>query len=544
MKRFRTHLSVTALALALGLAGCSVGGTTPTGVSAVSSSASTTSAGTAASTASTGTAEAVSLDALAEDTHYDADDLTWEAAAEVAVTLADGTSTAAGGTSSSAVKIDGGTVTITAAGTYRLSGSLSDGQVVVAAGEEDVVRIILDGADITNSTGSPFVVESANEAIVYLADGTTNFLSDASTYADQGTDAPNAAVYSMADLTIAGPGSLTVDGNFNDGISSKDGLVLAAGNVTVDAADDGIVGKDYAVLLDGAYQVTAGDDGFKSDNEEDEGRGWVLVNGGTLNVNAGDDGIKAFNTLTIAAGTTTVEESEEGLEAQHIIMTGGTATVTANDDGVNASGGSTSSSTTAAGGMGSGMGGGMGGGEMAVGDYTVNISGGLLTINAEGDGLDSNGNASISGGTVVVNGPTNNGNGALDVNGELAVTGGTVAAAGSAGMAVTPGASSTQSGVQVTLESSVPAGTVVQIADSSGNVVAAFVTTKAAASLVFSSAAISDGQEYTIYTGGTATVSAGIGEGSLDGATELGTVTAGEYTAAQGPGGGGGGPRW
>ena len=115
--------------------------------------------------------------------------------------------------------------------------------------------------------------------------------------------------------------------------------MLASGNVTVDATDDGIVGKDYAVLLDGAYQVTAGDDGFKSDNEEDEGRGWVLVNGGTLNVSAVDDGIKAFNTLTIAAGVTTVEESEEGLEAQHIVMSGGTANVTANDDGVNASGG-------------------------------------------------------------------------------------------------------------------------------------------------------------------------------------------------------------
>ena len=530
MKRFRTHLSVTALALALGLAGCSVAGSTPTGVSAVTASGSTTSAGTTGSAAATGTAQAVSLDALAEDTHYDADDLSWDAAAEVAVTLADGASAAAGGTSSDAVKVDGDTVTITAAGTYRLSGSLSDGQVVVAAGEEDVVRIILDGAAITCSTGSPFIVQSANEAIVYLEDGSSNSLGDASTYADQGTDAPNAALYSMADLTVAGTGSLTVNGNFNDGISSKDGLVLAAGTVTVDAADDGIVGKDYAVLLDGAYQVGAGDDGFKSDNGEDEGRGWVLINGGTLNVNAGDDGIKAFNTLTMAAGTATVEESEEGLEAQHIIMSGGTATVTANDDGVNASGGSTSS-------------GGMGGGEMAVGDYTVEVSGGLLTINSEGDGLDSNGNASISGGTVVVNGPTNNGNGALDVNGELAVTGGTVAAAGSAGMVVTPGASSTQSGVQVTLGSSVPAGTVVQIADSSGNVVAAFVTTKATASLVFSSAAISDGEEYTVYTGGTATVSAGIGEGSLDGASEQGTVTAGEYSAAQGPGGGGG-PRW
>jgi hypothetical protein len=529
MKRFRSHLSVTALALAFGLAGCSVAGSTPTGVSAISGTSSSTSSATAPSTSATGTAQAVSLDTVAEGTHYDADDLTWDAGSEVAVTLADGAS-AVGPGSPDAVTVDGDTVTITAAGTYRLSGSLSDGQVVVAAGEEDVVRIILDDADVTSSTGSPFVVQSANEAIVYLEDGTSNSLSDASAYADQGTDAPNAALYSMADLTIAGSGSLSVDGNFNDGISSKDGLVLAAGTVTVDATDDGIVGKDYAVLLDGAYQVTAGDDGFKSDNEEDEGRGWVLINGGTLNVNAGDDGIKAFNTLTIAAGSAVVEQSEEGLEAQHVIMTGGTANVTANDDGVNASGGSTSS-------------GGMGGGDMAVGDYTVEVSGGLLTINSEGDGLDSNGNASISGGTVVVNGPTNSGNGALDVNGELAVTGGTVAAAGSAGMVVTPGESSTQSGVQVTLGSSIAAGTVVQIADPSGTVVAAFVTSKATASLVFSSAAITDGGEYTVYTGGTATVSAGLGEGSLDGATEQGTVTAGEYTAAQGPGGGGG-PRW
>jgi hypothetical protein len=530
MKSIRTYLSVAAMAAAIGLAGCSVTGTASTGVSAISGT------GTSSSTATTGTAQAVSLDTLAADTHYDADDLTWDAASEVAVTLADGGSSA--GTSSS-VSVDGDTVTISAAGTYRLSGSLSDGQIVVAAGEEDVVRIILAGASVTSSTGSPFVVQSANEAIVYLEDGSTNSLTDAASYADQGTDAPNAALYSMADLTIAGAGSLTVEGKYNDAISSKDGLVLAAGNVTMDAADDGIVGKDYAVLLDGAYQVSAAGDGFKSDNDTDEGRGWVLINGGTLNVAAGDDGIKAYNTLTIATGNTTVEESEEGLEAQHIVIQGGTATVTANDDGVNASGGS--STTTSSGG---GMGGGMGGGNMEVGDYTVEVSGGLLTINSQGDGLDSNGNASISGGTVVVNGPTNNGNGALDVNGELAVTGGTVAAAGSAGMVVTPGESSTQSGVQVTLGSSVPAGTVIQVADSSGTVVAAFVTTKATASLVFSSAAVTAGQEYTVYTGGTATVSAGIGEGSLDGATEQGTVQAGEYTAEQGPGGGGGGPRW
>lgn len=178
----------------------------------------------------------------------------------------------------------------------------------------------------------------------------------------------------------------------------------------------------------------------------------------------------------------------------------------------------------------------MGGGE-TVGDYSVDISGGSLTINSEGDGLDSNGNASISGGTVVVNGPGNDGNGALDVNGELAVTGGTVAAAGSAGMMVTPETSSSQSGVQLTFGTTVPAGTAIQLADSGGKLVATFVTAKETASLVFSSSAITAGDEYTVYTGGTAGVSSGVGEGTLDGGQQQGTVTAGEYTAARGPGG-------
>ncbi|MCD4852513.1 carbohydrate-binding domain-containing protein [Arthrobacter sp. AK01] len=527
MRSFRTSLSVAAVALAISLAGCSTAATnsTSTGI-------------TGTSTTTTTTQQAVTAATVEEDTHYDSDDLTWDAATEVAISLADGGSKVTS-SSSTGVAVDGNTVTISAAGTYRLSGSLSDGHIVVAAGEEDTVRIILDGVELGNSAGSPFVVQSADEAIVYLEDGSTNTLTDATTYADQGEDAPNAALYSMADLTIAGTGSLTVNGQSNDGIVSKDGLVLAAGKVTVDAVDDGIRGKDYTVLLDGAYQVTAGGDGVKADNDTDEGRGWLLVSGGSLTVNAGDDGVKAFNTLTVSGGTVTVAESEEGLEAQHISITGGDVTVTANDDGVNASGGS---STSTDGGAAAGGGGPMGGGEMAAGDYTVDVSGGTLTINSEGDGLDSNGSATISGGTVVVNGPTNDGNGALDVNGELVVSGGTVAAAGSAGMAVTPGTSSTQSGVQLTFNSSVSAGTPVHIVDSSGAVVATFVTTKTIASLVYSSSAITDGETYTVYTGGSADAKAGLTTGSIDGAEDQGTVTAGQYTQAQGPGGGGG--RW
>lgn len=505
--------SAAAVVLGLSLAGCSTD-TPDTGTATADATGDTTDA----------TAVVAGAADITEDTHYDADDLTWDASEEVAVTLADGASSTTG----DGVTVDGDTVTITAAGIYRLSGSLADGQVVVAAGEEDVVRVVLDGVELTSSTGSPLVVTSANEALVYLEDGATNTLSDAEGYADTGTDAPNAALYSMADLTIAGAGTLTVTGNADNGIVSKDGLVLAAGNVTVDAVDDGIEGKDYIALLGGTYDVTAGGDGVKSTNEDEDGRGWFTVYGGQLVVASGDDGVKAATLLTVDAGTVDVTASVEGLEAQHIAVDGGTVDITSSDDGVNAAGGSSGATSG---------GGGMGGGSMAAGDYTVIVTGGTLTIDSEGDGLDSNGDATITGGTVVVNGPTGQGNGALDVNGELTVDGGTVAAAGSSGMVVAPGASSTQSGVQLTFASTIPAGTAIQIASSDGTVVGSFVASKDLASLIFSSAAITEGGTYTVYTGGTTAATEGVTEGRLDGAEELGSVTAGEYTQSGGPGG-------
>lgn len=230
-------------------------------------------------------------------------------------------------------------------------------------------------------------------------------------------------------------------------------------------------------------------------------------------------------------GTTTVTSSYEGLEAADILIEGGTIDVTASDDGVNAAGGS---STDAAG---------AGGGPnmAAAGDYSVVVSGGDTTISSEGDGLDSNGTARVTGGVLVVNGPTNDGNGALDVDGDLTVEGGTVVAAGSAGMAVTPSTDSAQSSLQLTSDTALPAGTVVQVADSSGELIGTFVTEKEAASIVFSSEGMEDGEEYTVYTGGTAGTGAGLVDGTLKGATEVSTLTAGEYTAG-GMGFGGGRP--
>ncbi|MCC3278575.1 carbohydrate-binding domain-containing protein [Arthrobacter sp. zg-Y40] len=545
MHRRSVTTSVAAFALVTFLAGCS--GSVPAGSDATA----------AAEAAPSAFGPTVSAGDIAEETHYDDDDLIWDAADEVPVALG-------GAEARSGVEVDGGTVTLAAAGTYRLSGSLADGQVVVAAGKEDLVRVILDGVDLTSSSGSPFVITSANEVMVYLEDGTSNTLRDAATYADTADDAPDAALYSMEDLTIAGRGTLAVEGNAADGIVSKDGLVLAGGGVTVNAAGNGIKGKDYVVLAGGRYAVTAAGDGVKSTNDEDADRGWFSIYGGELAVSSGDDGVKAETLLTVNGGAVTVSESAEGMEAAHIAINGGSVDVTASDDGINAAGGSSASAETGGGDVGGGVAGpaggegsmpeppatpeggmapgpvppsgefpaegplGPGGGEMEVGDYSIVITGGTVTANADGDGLDSNGTATISGGTVVVHGPTSNGNGALDVNGSLTVDGGTLLAGGSAGMAQAPSDTSSQSGVQFTFGSTVAAETLIRIAAADGTVVASFTALKDTASVIYSAADISAGAAYTAYTGGT--------EGTLDGAEDAGTATGGEYSPGFAPG--------
>ena len=160
--------------------------------------------------------------------------------------------------------VDSSTVTITGGGTYVLSGTLSDGQLVINAPDEQV-RLVLDGATVTNTDGAAVVIQDAGDAIVVLARGSTNTLADGVTYADTSTDAPSAALWSSDTLTITGTGSLKVTGSFNDGISSKNGLIVTgATTITVDAADDGLRGKDYLVVESGTLNVTAGGDGLKS----------------------------------------------------------------------------------------------------------------------------------------------------------------------------------------------------------------------------------------------------------------------------------------
>ena len=552
----KTVTSVTLIA-ALGLTGCSTasGTTLTSGTSTVHSAVSGTTAGTSTSNAAAGQ----TLDA---QTHYTNENLTWDSSDEKAIDLANPTAT-------DGVSVENGTITITSGGTYRITGEYS-GQVKIEAAKTDTVRLVLDNAKITNSTGAAINVVSAAEAIIYTAAGTTNAVADEANYTATGDDDPDAAIYSTANLTLAGEGSLSVEGAYEEGIHTTGGLVIASGTLKVSAANTGIKGKDYVDITGGIVNVTAAQDGIKSTNTDDESLGFTRLSAGSVTVSAGDDGLKAPRTLEISGGTLNIEKSNEGIEAQYINILDGDVTVNSTDDGINASlkdsSSDTSSDTTsgtattgqqtqqnqngqtqqAPAGGGAAPGGsqgstgqnqnmpqpptggampGGGGGTFEVVDAAINISGGTVTVNAEGDGIDSNGTATFSGGTVTVNGPAAGGNNALDSNGDLLLNGGTVTAGSTADMFEAPSSASTSGYLKITDSSALTQGSTVQVTDSSGTVVANYkITTSGVQLVLVSNKNIVKGQSYTVsVTSGSVDAASTT---AASGASELGSFTA------------------
>ncbi|WP_043564167.1 carbohydrate-binding domain-containing protein [Actinomyces israelii] len=368
---------------------------------------------------------------------------------------------------------DGATATITGSGTYVVSGTLDDGQIVVDADDADV-RLVLAGTSITNADGPAIDIQDAGSAVMVLAEGTTNTLADGPAYADTGEDAATAALYSSDTLTITGTGSLDVTGSYKDGISSKNGLGITGGpTITVNAADDGVRGKDYLLVSSGRLTVTAGDDGLKSSEDDDETKGFVALGAAAVTVVSGDDGVSATTdvtvdgtTLSITAGggqasatvsdqgpgqggpergapgqdqsagsaeedstpspkginagvayaqdsgSVTIDAADEGLQGAFVNVNGGSLDIASGDDGVNASNGDST----------------IEGYESADSESddgsALTISGGQVQIDyASSDGIDSNGSAHVTGGEVVVGGAAGAMDGSVDANGETTLVG-------------------------------------------------------------------------------------------------------------------------
>lgn len=489
---------------------------------------------------------------------YDDDDYysDWEEQNPVYINLNTTTAEVTG----SGAKVDGNTVTITAAGTYVLSGTL-DGQIVIDDAGKGTVRIILNGADISCSDSSPIYVKSAEKVVLSLAKDTQNSVTDGSSYElAEGEDEPNAAIFSKDDLTVNGSGTLTVNANYNNGIAGKDDLKVTGGTIIINSVDDGILGKDLVAVKDSHITINAKGDGIKSTNDTDADKGnivlesgtfeitagssglqaekeliifdgefnitstvdsihsnsTVAIYGGNITINAEDDGIHADASIDISGGTIEILNSYEGIESAVVNISGGSIRLNAQDDGINVAGGKDSSSVTGRPGQDT---------FAASSDYKLSISGGNIYVNASGDGLDANGSIYMSGGTVIVDGPTSSGNGSLDYDSAFEITGGLLIAAGSAGMVQTPSSSSSQNSVLVVYSQLQKAGTLVNIQDGSGKSIASYAPSKDYQAVLVSSPDLALDAAYQLFTGGTSTGSSTNGL-YADGDYENGTKTA------------------
>jgi hypothetical protein len=495
--------------------------------------------------------------------------------------------------SGSGAEAKDGVVTISAGGTYVFRGSLTDGRILVDAKDQDVI-LVLDGAEITCSYGSPIYGYKAQSITLHLMEGSENSLTDGAdytfedSYSSKTDEEPDACIYSKADLTLQGAGSLTINGNYKNGITCKDNLEIYDLTLNLQAANNGICGKDSATIDSAAITVSCQGDAIRSTNDSDETLGWVTITNSALSLNAGEDGIQGETDVTLSGvtctvvsgassqdsqdddsgkgikggtsitllsgvytldcqddaihsngdvtisdgtyqissgddaihadsnvvidgGDITIADSYEGVEGLTVTINDGTLRVTSSDDGINASDGSGDSF--------------MGGFSMGGSDAcSIQINGGYVFIEAQGDGFDSNGSASMTGGTLIVS-SSGNADAPLDYESSFALTGGTLLAIDNANMTVAPTEAS-QNVVFASLDNSGTAGSYVSII--CGDEEAVFQLPFGATAFVYSSPALATGEDCVISVGGdfTGTVTDYLGTGgTYSGGTELTTIT-------------------
>jgi hypothetical protein len=474
-----------------------------------------------------------------------------------AIALSDSGSTVAG----SGASVSGSVATISEAGYYEASGSVSNGRIVVAAAEDAVVHLTLSGASIACSTGAPIYAQAADKLVITLS-GDANSVS--TTYSPADGVSPDAAIYADCDLTLNGSGSISV-ASACIGVKSTDDLKVTGGKlIEVHSSADGLRGKDSVTVAGGAVSVTStGGDGLSSTNDQDATKGFIVISGGTVDVVTGGGsskaasstvstkGIKAVTRISISGGTISVNSSDDAVHCDRsIAISGGSLTLAANSTAgqgikfgdsskATISGDSTeiliTSSVEGIAGYGLTISGSpvirvaasndgfslsagtvAGGAEYDDGSSLV-VEGGRIVVSSSGDGIDSNGSVEIDGGTLIVCGGSSPEEG-LDHNGTLTINGGLLVALSVGSSGGGPKTSSTTAGSQrsATFTLSTSYSTTLHIqssTDSSGGIgILTLTPARAYQRVVMSSPSLAAGTYYA-YTGGS--VSGGAAEDGL-----------------------------
>ncbi len=392
------------------------------------------------------------------------------------------------------VQISENTITITEEGVYILSGTLDNGMIVVDAADTDKIRLVLNGADITNETSAAIYILEADKVFITSAPNSENVLANSGEYIAIDENNIDAVIFSKSDLTLNGSGTLTISAACGHGIVSKDDLVVTSGSYQINAASHGLSGKDSVRIANGDFTIVSGKDGIHAENADDTSLGFIYIADGSFTISSGDDGMHADNALTISGGNINILQSYEGIEGLSIDITGGDITLTSDDDGLNCAGGNDSSGF---GGHGDDI-------FSATEGAYIMISEGTLHINASGDGIDSNGSLTITGGETYVSGSTDNGNGALDYTSDGIIAGGILVAAGSSGMAQNLSSASTQGVMMVTVDTA-SAGSTISLTDDSGNELISWQPDKEYTCVIISCPEITQGSTYTLNADGYST---------------------------------------
>jgi hypothetical protein len=200
------------------------------------------------------------------------------------------------------VSISQNTITISEEGTYLLSGTLSEGQIIIDA-KGQKVQLVLDGVSITNSSSAALYVKKADKVFVTTTDQSSNLLATSGEFTAIDDNNIDAAVFSKSDLTFNGTGSLTVNCTYGHGVVSKDDLRVTGGTYTISAASHALNGKDSVRILDGSFTLTSGKDGIHSENSDDTEKGFIYIADGSFTINSTGDGIDASSVVQIDGGT-------------------------------------------------------------------------------------------------------------------------------------------------------------------------------------------------------------------------------------------------
>ena len=274
---------------------------TVTAVGCSSTSAGSTETADVVTESQTETAEVSNIDGILDSsdmfTNRDKE-IGYDEESAIAINLSDGASTA----DSDSVVIDGDTITITEEGTYILSGSLTNGQIVVEA-ENAKVQLVLDNADISCETSAAIYVKDADKVFITTTDGSTNTVCTSGEFEAIDDNNIDAAIFSKSDLTLNGAGSLEVTCENGHGIVSKDDLVITSGEYVVDAGKHALSGKDSVRIAGGTFDLTADKDGIHSENTDEEEKGFVYIENGSFTITSDGDGIDASYVVEIVDGS-------------------------------------------------------------------------------------------------------------------------------------------------------------------------------------------------------------------------------------------------